>query len=500
MTQSQAQPRHAQAQPSILVVDDEQGLLDVCEEALNDRGFEVFRAANGEEALSVLGRARVDVVLSDLKMPLMGGMDMLRRINELGLGVDVIFLTGYGTIENAVACMRMGAREYLLKPFDLDQLFAKIDDCLKERRLRSERSGPDGMPSILELNSALRRHDDQQAMLRELLVHVKKTFAPEAMALFLPNGRGRSLEARLLWGEILKSGPRACAWLLSMAERCFVLGRPKMVDHLPPDIRGRAQGPAGSAMIAPLVAGGGRKSGVVAVIRADGRPYTAHELQLLDVFASQAAPSVETVKARSRIQAINLEIITSYARAVEAKDIYTRGHSERVSAYAALLGRGLNLERRDVESLRIAGVLHDIGKIGIPDRILNKPSALTDKEFEIMKTHPVVGRDILSRVTTLRDVLPLVYHHHERYDGRGYPDGLRAGDIPLLARALSVVDGYEALTSDRSYHQGVDPDMAVNMLLEGAGSQWDPDLVRAWLGLVRSGEAARAASSEARAG
>lgn len=239
-----------------------------------------------------------------------------------------------------------------------------------------------------------------------------------------------------------------------------------------------------SAAVAPIVGMRG-VYGVLALGRSNGSaPFTREDLRLLNVLTGHSAPYVESILSSRRMQGIGAEVITSYAQAVEAKDIYTRGHSERVGGYAVLLGRALGLSGRDLAVLRSAGILHDIGKIGIPDHILNKPSSLSHEEFEIMKRHPVTGRDILSRVSSLHDVVPLVYHHHEWFNGQGYPTGASGEGIPLMARILSVVDGFEALTSLRSYHAPMTVPQVKQALLEGAGRQWDPAVVSAWVGLL----------------
>ena len=150
------------------------------------------------------------------------------------------------------------------------------------------------------------------------------------------------------------------------------------------------------------------------------------------------------------------------------------------------LGRQLGLEQAELDQLYTAGVLHDIGKIGVPDHILNKDSRLEKDEYEVMKKHPAVGRDILSKVGTLQDILLIIYHHHERIDGHGYPEGLAGEDIPYLARLVSVVDSYEAMTSDRAYRRAMDPDKVKAILVEGAGKQWDRDLTRTWLSLLEN--------------
>ena len=472
---------------TVLVVDDEQGLLDVYEEALGGRGYRVLRASNGEEALERLREHPVDLVLTDLKMPRMGGMELLCRIKESGMDPDVIFLTGYGNVENAVECLQLGASDYLLKPFQFQQLFQKIDKALSERNLRSQQELVGDMLGVLRLSTALNRHDDPNALLKELLLHVKDTFSPDGLALFLPAGRNGDLESRMLWGGFFKNDPKLCAWVRHVAERLYAQSRPRLLERVPARfVDGAALGErAVSLMIVPLVGGAASRTGAVAVVRENGRPYAFRDLQLLTIFASHAAPSVESVRYCKRLQTMNMEIIRSYARAVEAKDIYTRGHSERVSEYASVIGRELGLNGDDLELLSTAGMLHDIGKIGIPDGILNKPASLTDVEYDIMKEHPAVGTHILSRISALAEVIPLIHHHHERYDGRGYPDGLRGDEIPYLARILSVVDGFEALTSSRAYHRARSVEEALTILIDGSGTQWDPNVVETLVRLVR---------------
>jgi putative nucleotidyltransferase with HDIG domain len=171
-------------------------------------------------------------------------------------------------------------------------------------------------------------------------------------------------------------------------------------------------------------------------------------------------------------------IVSTLIEAVEAKDRFNSGHSRRVAELAVRFADLLDLSGPDRELLEIGAKLHDIGKIGIPEEILNKPGKLTDPEFDVIKSHPVIGEQILRPLDFLAEVRPIVRHHHERWDGRGYPDGLRGAQIPPLAALLSVVDAYDALTSDRPYRRGMDGEEAMRILAEGAGTQWDPDLVR----------------------
>lgn len=174
-------------------------------------------------------------------------------------------------------------------------------------------------------------------------------------------------------------------------------------------------------------------------------------------------------------------LLVALARALEAKDDETEGHSERVTAYALRLGRALGLRREALEDLRRGALLHDLGKIGIPDAVLRKPGPLTEEEKALMRTHPLIGDRILEGLPALQGARGVVRHHHERFDGRGYPEGLQGEEIPLLARIFAVVDAYDAMTSDRPYRRALSHGEALAAIAREAGKQFDPQVVRVFL-------------------
>lgn len=199
----------------------------------------------------------------------------------------------------------------------------------------------------------------------------------------------------------------------------------------------------------------------------------------------------ELVKRINNAEIINhnnlMEMVTSLAGAIDAKDPYTKGHSTSVSRYSEALARALNLPEVDVERIKIGAMLHDIGKIGIPEDVLKKPGKLDDEEYEIMKQHPTIGAEkVLAPNEALREFIPIVKHHHERLDGKGYPDKLKGEEIPLEARIVSVADAYHALVSDRPYRKGMPIEKACAILQEGAGTQWDSDLIRTFISIAPS--------------
>lgn len=187
-----------------------------------------------------------------------------------------------------------------------------------------------------------------------------------------------------------------------------------------------------------------------------------------------------------KLQKAYMESIETLRFTVEAKDTYTRGHSDRVSEYSVLIGKKLGLSEEDINTLRIGGLFHDIGKIGVPDSILLKESKLTDDEYSEIKNHPSIGAHILSNATIFQDVLPIVKHHHERYDGNGYPGKLKGEEIPYLARITATADAFDAMTSKRTYRNSLDINIVKSELERCKGTQFDPKCADAFLDILNN--------------
>lgn len=194
--------------------------------------------------------------------------------------------------------------------------------------------------------------------------------------------------------------------------------------------------------------------------------------------------NTELEGANKKLEKAFLDIVETLRATVEAKDSYTRGHSDRVSAYAVLLGKYLNLSEKELEDLKIGGLFHDVGKIGIPDTILLKNGKLTDEEYAEIKKHPLIGFNIIGNSEMFKDIIPFVKYHHERYDGKGYPEGLSGESIPYMARIAAIADSFDAMSSRRVYRDSLSKEVVREEISKNSGTQFDPELVKVFLDII----------------
>ncbi|MFH1460464.1 MAG: HD domain-containing phosphohydrolase [Candidatus Omnitrophota bacterium] len=212
-----------------------------------------------------------------------------------------------------------------------------------------------------------------------------------------------------------------------------------------------------------------------------------------DYFSKPFDPSdikitIRKIIEKQRLHADNVQLfdtIKILALALDARDHYTHGHSEQVTEYAVSIAQEMGLSVQEIDRIRDAGILHDIGKIGIPDAVLLKPGPLNDEEYALIKKHPSIGRKILEPVNCLADKVPLIYHHHEHFDGQGYPEGLKAESIPVGARILAIADAYQAMTSDRPYRKALSIEVAVDELIKNKNKQFDGRIVDVFLNILK---------------
>jgi HD-GYP domain-containing protein (c-di-GMP phosphodiesterase class II) len=265
----------------------------------------------------------------------------------------------------------------------------------------------------------------------------------------------------------------------TLVQRAFTTGESMLSSGPNTDESSAAIGLAST--ICALLRSPRRRLGVLYVDRGPGQaPFDRRDLALADAVAAGVSVGIESMAQTERQRELFLQTVAALAQAIELRDCYTGGHTQRVTAYSLLLAKELGLTAADCQTLQVAVPLHDIGKIGIPDQVLAKPGGLTEAEVEVMRTHVAKGLAIVEAVPDLGPAIPIIRSHHERWDGRGYPEGLSGEQIPLLARIVAVADAFDAMTSDRPYRCGMPLEDALEALKAAAGTQFDPDVVAAF--------------------
>ncbi|HZF48247.1 MAG TPA: HD domain-containing phosphohydrolase [Polyangiaceae bacterium] len=463
--------------PRILVVDDEKVIRDMLADFLDTEGFQVRTAEDGTSALGELSRGHFDLILSDLKMPRMGGIALLDEIAKTSPDSLTVIMTGFGTVETAIDAMKRGAYDYVLKPFKLDEVMHVVQRGIEKRRMQAENMRLREALSLYKVSEAIAASLSLDQVLETVGDSCLHEVPTDLVSAWLDDGQGSMFE-RLR----LRSSSVAEDVDLGVLDPELVLG------HLRPEPLLLEQGSRGARFFAeppalPVVSLTAvplrmkqRFLGFItlASFTASKRFDEGHR-KLLSIIASRAAAAIENARLYEDLQATFQQTIRGLAKAIDKMDRYTSGHSDRVALYAVMLAKRLGLSADEIEIVRQSALMHDIGKIGCVLN-LNKPGKLTDVEYDMFKLHPVYGRDILDPIKFLHPLIPGVYLHHERWDGRGYPLKLKGPDIPLIARIISVADTYDAMTSDRAYRRALPHEAAVNEIERCSGTQFDPDV------------------------
>ncbi len=480
---------------SILVVDDDEATRGVIIDALRESGyFNTREVENGLQALSLLETASFDLVISDLKMPGMSGLDLLTRIKHLDSSTPVIIVTGYPTIDLTVSAMKEGAVDFLTKPFKIDDLIFKVNLYLQERSLLSEEDR-DERGTKWELGEKIRELSTIR-LIGERIEHRRglagDEMFDEIVKLSLALTRGETglivlvdeTNKRFLNKSICHSRQhdQTDAGDL-LAARLTPFFRETVSRRAPLLINGDHSLRADDSLIAvPLTIRGSKIFGILAIFSGDGTTiFTRKDLTHVQNLAERASLYLENTILYESLFGSIMNTFESLIHSIHARDNYTERHSRSVTHLSLLTAKTMGCSDYEIESLRISAHLHDIGKIAVPDHILLKPAPLSDDEYRIIQTHAEAGEDILKSIALFDRERTIVRHHHERWDGRGYPDGLTGNEIPLLARILSVADTFDAMTSDRPYRKALPPAVAVDEIRDNRWKQLDGDVVDVFL-------------------
>lgn len=492
----------------ILVVDDETSILDVSAKVLAKEGYLVATASSGYEALEIAKEEAFDLLVTDIVMPNMDGLELLRRLRELYPDVVTIVITGYGTIDNAINCLKEGSQAFIIKPFTPDELKIAVTQALgKSRRVRDDMRLRMLMP-LLEISRCLISEMNLAGLLSQAVKLLLREMKSDMVSLILLDEKTQEPSIKLSQG-LAKEMFNTVRCVVQRAEPILWPDTTDVAPQIQSEIN---ENSIGTLLCRPILLKG-KVIGVFILARlAEKEPYRRSDLELLSMFCNQIALVIENIKLfdkvskqkgkleeackrlkeqataleerNQQLQNAYLEIVKTLALTLEAGDPYTRGHSERVSQLARQIAFQLNLSEKERELIDIAARIHDIGKLSISNEILLKNDVLTPSERAEIQLHPVKTVEMLRFLDFLKDALPMIEHHHEHYDGKGYPRGLKGEQIPLGARILAVADAYDALTSQRPYRPAMSNEQAVEILKQGAGTQWDTVVVEAFLAVL----------------
>ena len=477
-----------QAKPSILIVDDEQHIRSILCEILESLDYNVLAVENGREALEEVKKHSYDLIISDLMMPEIGGLDLLKQVKAISPDIVVIIMTGFGTISSAVEAMKYGAYEYVLKPFKLNELIYTIKRGVEKRVLEKKNIKLKEAISLLQLNEAIDSGIEEEKILGIIIDATLREIDADVVSCLLKNNETGKFETRLkhskdkeYFGKLLGEIDDCKSDDLFDEDRIYLFSGNEIEENF-------ACLPQMEEIVSFISIPLKIKNNVVGVINAysftKGHHFTEGQCKSAAIIAGRAASIIDNAQLYESVQKTFKETVKSFAHALEAKDKYTHGHSEKVTLYSELICIALKLSEEESERICLAAQLHDIGKIGIVEDVLNKPGRLNDEEYETIKEHPTMGTRILQPLHFLQDILPIINHHHERIDGNGYPDGISGDAIPLGARIISVGDTYDAMTSNRPYRKGLSHEKTVEELRRCAGTQFDTEIVEIFIEIM----------------
>jgi len=493
----------------ILVVDDENVILDVAEEYFQKKGYEVYTAGNGIKALEILDKVKIGCVFTDINMPMMDGLALAENIRIKDNTLPVVVMTGYPSLENTIQTLKNGVIDYLIKPVNLEQMELTLKRILRERGLFVEnlilKEEMERQERLKKLNNELLERLEEVNTLNRVMEDFSTTDSSYGIFNKLVDLGVEELKADKIFFHIYSSDQDKALTHVASADRGienekvlslfgkdistaahnFVLDILK-TDHNPCLISEAAKNKhlddvVQSLMVVPVKIRD-KIIGIASAFSFDkDKHFNEKDIYYMSFIAQKASAAIENIALYENIYDNLFSTLYAFVTALEVRDLYTRKHSTRVAKYAHMIAEEMGCTEEELDIIRFAGSLHDIGKIGIRDDILLKPGQLTDEEYEKIKEHPVIGADIISKLGLWDREMVIIRHHHERFDGKGYPDGLKGDEIPKLSRILCVADSFDAIDSDRAYRKKMGKNEVFDIIKENSGTQFDPEVVNAFL-------------------
>ena len=513
---------------TVLFVDDEESILDIARTYFKSRGYQVLTASNGREAVDMLSNNHIDCCFTDINMPQMNGMELAEYIRAHDNTLPVVIMTGYPSLDNTIQTLKNGVVDFLIKPINLRQMELCVQRVLRERKLFIENlilsKEVEGKARLEKLNSELMLKNRELNLINRIMTDfsglresadvfrqlvdsaVELVHADHACFFLLNEATDQAMVIASSIRQPHNSGGEPGAptesgsahLQLSQSDDARIQhlvlevvkdDQPLLIKEnngngcLPADIR--------SFMLTPLKIRNKLLGILSASVHRDELRFGEKDLYYLSFMANKAASAMESLALYENIYNNLLATLYAFVKAIEARDPYTKQHSNRVTRLSLAMAKAMHCSDEEQEILNVAGLLHDIGKIGIRDEILLKPGRLTDQEYAVIKQHPVIGADIMDHMGLWYREKQIVRGHHERFDGGGYPDRLKGEQIPLLARILSIADVYDAIASDRAYRKRMDEHKILDIIYGGAGTQFDPEIIDVFRRLYEAGEVAQ---------
>ena len=476
----------------ILIVDDEEMIRDLCYHILTAEGYQVTTASNGTEAYEELSRNDMDMLVTDIKMPGMDGLELFERVKQLNQDIVTIFITGHGTLDTAIESLMRGVDGFVLKPFTQEELLGAVERAITRSRLQKENIRLKALIPLFEISKLLVTEIDLANLFKIITEVLVQEFSVDRVSLMLVDETSGDLLIRASHGLPTDTAMKArrktgegVAGLVLKNRKPLIITAGKHPDQDVMAAINMEDMPA-SSMSVPLI-GKNKMFGVLNVSKFSGAPFSASDLQVVLILSSQVVTAMENAALYEDLRENYFRTVQALVAAVEAKDPYTRWHSTNVAKYAVAIARDLGMSPTQLEEMHIAAILHDVGKIGISELIISKPARLSREEFDIMKEHPSHGIRILEPIGFSSTIINAISQHHERYDGKGYPRGLSGETITLPARVLNVADTIDAMVSERPYRGAISSQEVLLELERESGRQFDPKVAESARRLIDKG-------------
>jgi putative nucleotidyltransferase with HDIG domain len=473
----------------ILVIDDEEFILDIAREILTNIGYDVTITSDGHEGIKLLLREKFSLLLTDVRMPDISGLEVIQHVRGHNREIPIIIITGHGTLDTAIKALKLGAQGFLLKPFTAAELRAAVADALEKTRLLSDNIRMRALMPLFEVSKEIISETDTKKLLALIVsIAVRETQADRA-SLFLMDEVTGNISMEQEYGFAPGSASDAREQQLErLASLIMKENKPVLVVPGLPMPEGFEDIPGIrdlSGIYMPLTLRG-KGIGILTLVRSGAEhPFTLPDVELVSVLSGQAAAAIENARLYEKLQQSYLSTIVTLSGIAESKDFYTDKHMKDIAEYSVDIARKLGLPEADVENVRMAALLHDLGKVTVPDDILKKPGKLSQEEMEVIRKHPTHGARMIEPIEPMKDAREIILHHHEYYDGSGYPDGLKGKDIPLGARIIAVADAFDAMTTNRPYRKALPMDKVIQEMKDYSGIQFDPDIVEIFLSILR---------------